>query len=163
MMIFVRPAATASSMTYWMIGLSTRGSISLGCALVAGRNRVPRPAAGKTALRIFIGPFDASTAPVTIVLSVVLSCALPKELKGTFVLDLRWTAEHWDEVLEAVRKRGQPRPELDVRGEDLKRRELIARLESLRHEHRELSRQIGEEMKAARNNPPGRSEEHTSE
>src|SRR6186997_43470 len=34
-----------------MIGLSTSGSISLGCALVAGRKRVPRPAAGKTALR----------------------------------------------------------------------------------------------------------------
>src|SRR5207302_5441272 len=46
-----RPAATASSTTYWMSGLSTTGSISLGCALVAGRNRVPRPAAGRTALR----------------------------------------------------------------------------------------------------------------
>src|SRR5688572_13929646 len=34
------------------MGLSTRGNISFGCALVAGRNRVPRPAAGKTALRI---------------------------------------------------------------------------------------------------------------
>src|SRR6185369_1378005 len=34
-----------------MIGLSTMGSISFGCALVAGRKRVPRPAAGKTALR----------------------------------------------------------------------------------------------------------------
>src|SRR5215472_4306737 len=34
-----------------MIGLSTRGSISLGWALVAGRKRVPNPAAGKTALR----------------------------------------------------------------------------------------------------------------
>src|SRR5215469_1276347 len=36
-----------------MSGLSTNGSISLGCALVAGRNRVPSPAAGKTALRTF--------------------------------------------------------------------------------------------------------------
>src|SRR4029453_17273109 len=34
-------------------GLSTRGSISLGCALVAGRKRVPSPAAGITALRTF--------------------------------------------------------------------------------------------------------------
>jgi hypothetical protein len=33
--------------------LSTKGNISLGCALVAGRNLVPRPAAGKTALRTF--------------------------------------------------------------------------------------------------------------
>src|ERR1700691_811396 len=45
-----RPALTASSTTYWMAGLSTTGSISLGVALVAGRNRVPRPAAGTTAL-----------------------------------------------------------------------------------------------------------------
>ena len=44
------PAATASSTTYWMAGLSTTGSISLGVALVAGRNLVPRPAAGITAL-----------------------------------------------------------------------------------------------------------------
>src|SRR3954470_3068917 len=45
-----RPAATASSTTYWMAGLSTTGSISFGVALVAGRNLVPRPAAGMTAL-----------------------------------------------------------------------------------------------------------------
>ena len=54
MMISVQPAATASSTPYWMRGLSTRQSISLGVALVAGRKRVPMPAAGKTALRIFI-------------------------------------------------------------------------------------------------------------
>src|SRR5436190_23206571 len=58
MMMLVRPAATASSMTYWMIGLSTRGGISLGCALVAGRKRVPQPAAGKTALRTRIRPLE---------------------------------------------------------------------------------------------------------
>src|SRR5450755_612380 len=44
------PARVASSTTYWMAGLSTTGSISLGVALVAGRNRVPIPAAGITAL-----------------------------------------------------------------------------------------------------------------
>src|SRR5438309_8347293 len=43
------PLAIASSTPYWMVGLSTRGSISFGCALVTGRNRVPRPAAGKIA------------------------------------------------------------------------------------------------------------------
>src|ERR1051325_8560330 len=48
------PAASASSTPYWMIGLSTRGSISLGCAFVAGRNRVPSPAAGNTAFEICI-------------------------------------------------------------------------------------------------------------
>src|SRR3954466_9220768 len=43
------PARTASSTTYWIAGLSTTGSISLGIAFVAGRNRVPSPAAGITA------------------------------------------------------------------------------------------------------------------
>src|SRR6266496_2148956 len=63
-MISSRPEATASSTTYWMVGLSTRGSISLGCALVAGRKRVPSPAAGKTALRsFFIALGHATTRP----------------------------------------------------------------------------------------------------
>jgi hypothetical protein len=41
-----------------MMGLSTSGIISLGWALVAGRNRVPSPAAGKTALQtcFFMNP-----------------------------------------------------------------------------------------------------------
>src|SRR5580698_5118448 len=46
------PASSASSTAYWMRGLSTTGSISLGLALVAGKNRVPRPATGNTAVRI---------------------------------------------------------------------------------------------------------------
>src|SRR5215470_13536276 len=54
MMIWLQPAARASSTPYWMMGLSTTGSISFGCALVAGRNRVPSPAAGNTALRTLI-------------------------------------------------------------------------------------------------------------
>src|SRR6266404_1140373 len=37
-----------------MRGLSTSGSISFGWAFVAGRKRVPNPAAGKTALRTFV-------------------------------------------------------------------------------------------------------------
>src|ERR1700757_3226532 len=49
------PASRASSTAYWIRGRSTTVSISFGIALVAGRNRVPRPATGKTALRIFIG------------------------------------------------------------------------------------------------------------
>ena len=44
------PGRTASSTTYWMAGLSTTGSISLGCALVAGRKRVPRPGGGDDGL-----------------------------------------------------------------------------------------------------------------
>src|SRR6476661_6300630 len=51
--ISVTPAATASSTAYWISGLSTMGSISLGWALVAGRKRLPRPATGKTAFLTF--------------------------------------------------------------------------------------------------------------
>src|SRR3712207_3353994 len=46
------PAARASSTTCCTTGRSTTHSISLGTALVAGRNRVPRPATGRTALRM---------------------------------------------------------------------------------------------------------------
>ena len=42
----VRPAAAASSTTYWIAGVSMTGSISFGIALVAGTNLVPRPAPG---------------------------------------------------------------------------------------------------------------------
>src|SRR5688500_8568720 len=47
--ISVIPAAAASSTAYWISGLSTIGSISLGLALVTGRKRLPRPATGNTA------------------------------------------------------------------------------------------------------------------
>src|ERR1044072_1024902 len=50
----VIPAPTAAATTYWMVGLSMTGTISLGWLLVAGRNRVPSPAAGITALRTFV-------------------------------------------------------------------------------------------------------------
>ena len=43
------PAAAASSTMYCSTGRSTTGRSSLGTALVAGRNRVARPAAGITA------------------------------------------------------------------------------------------------------------------
>src|SRR6266705_2530420 len=48
------PAATASSTMYCNVGLSTSGNISFGITLLAGSTRVPRPATGKTALRILI-------------------------------------------------------------------------------------------------------------
>src|SRR5262249_4907933 len=48
----VAPADNASSTAYWIRGLSTTGSISLGLAFVAGRNLVPRPATGNTAVRM---------------------------------------------------------------------------------------------------------------
>ena len=48
------PAATASSTTHWIDGRSTTVSISFGMALVAGRKRVPSPAAGITAVRTLV-------------------------------------------------------------------------------------------------------------
>ena len=45
------PASAASAATSSMPGVSTTGSSSLGTVLVAGRNRVPSPAAGTTAVR----------------------------------------------------------------------------------------------------------------
>jgi hypothetical protein len=61
----VRPAATASSTTYWIEGLSTTGSISFGVLFVAGRKRVPMPAAGMTALVTFFAGalLTATTLP----------------------------------------------------------------------------------------------------
>jgi hypothetical protein len=51
---FSAPAAIASSTAYWISGLSTIGSFSLGLAFVAGRNLVPRPDTGNTAAVIFL-------------------------------------------------------------------------------------------------------------
>src|SRR5437899_2170426 len=48
----VMPAAAASSTAYWISGLSTTGSISVGLAFVAGSKRVPIPATGNTAFVI---------------------------------------------------------------------------------------------------------------
>src|SRR3989338_10571264 len=62
-MMSVIPAATISLTIYCMIGLSTIGSISFGCALVAGRNRVPLPATAMIALLIL---------PAFVFLSMVL-------------------------------------------------------------------------------------------
>jgi hypothetical protein len=45
----------------------------LGCALVAGRKRVPSPAAGKTAFLIFCIRGDASTTPSLLILRVALA------------------------------------------------------------------------------------------
>ena len=44
------PAAAASAATSSIPGVSTTGSSSFGTAFVAGRNRVPSPAAGTMAV-----------------------------------------------------------------------------------------------------------------
>src|SRR5262245_25821439 len=68
-MISSIPAATHSSTISWMLGVSTSGNISFGIALVAGRNRVPSPATGSTALRtrflvMRVRPFYARRQPM---------------------------------------------------------------------------------------------------
>src|SRR5947207_4743498 len=85
------PAARAYSTAYWIRGLSTTGSISLGLALVAGRNRVPRPATGNTAVRM---------TDVGFVLIKLFSCGLllslesnvPECSKVYASAQLRWSA-----------------------------------------------------------------------
>src|SRR5215831_2344493 len=116
MMISDRPEATASSTTYWIIGLSTRGSISFGCAFVAGKNRVPRPAAGKMALR---------TAAVT-----------ARIVSLEAMLDPTYVREHLEEVRAGLRNRGldadavlEPFTALDAR-----RKTLIPKVEGLKRD-----------------------------
>src|ERR1035441_6866415 len=58
-----------------MIGLSTIGSISLGIAFVAGRKRVPSPAAGKTALRTLAG-----------IVSSVIGKAVKCRVRGSYFM-----------------------------------------------------------------------------
>src|ERR1700678_3268369 len=48
------PDAMHSSTAYWISGFFTTRNISFGMAFVAGRNRVPKPATGNTALRTFL-------------------------------------------------------------------------------------------------------------
>src|SRR5215469_13491053 len=61
-----------------MMGLSTIGNISLGCALVAGKKRVPRPAAGRTALRTrrAAGIFASVESTIRLLVPSLLFCRL---------------------------------------------------------------------------------------
>ena len=45
-MIFLIPETWASSIMYWITGLSTNGQSSFGTALLRGKNLVPGPAMG---------------------------------------------------------------------------------------------------------------------
>ena len=58
------PAARASSIAYWISGLSTTGNSSLASDLVAGKNLVPRPATGSTAFfNAFVTRYDPLRSP----------------------------------------------------------------------------------------------------
>ena len=70
------PAARASSIVYWMSGLSTSGRIYFGTDLVAGRNLVPNPATGSTALVTLF----AITPPTCLLIktsNAVTACSVP--------------------------------------------------------------------------------------
>src|SRR5947209_11238288 len=105
MMIWSQPAASASSTPYWMIGLSTSGSISLGWALVAGKKRVPNPAAGKTALRTLI--FMCQVSCASLVRCTILMESECQRMMGKIgqamkeYLDL--VTEQWDQALTRLK------------------------------------------------------------
>src|SRR5258708_1873661 len=81
------PLAMASSTPYWIVGLSTSGSISFGCALVTGRNRVPSPAAGKIA-------FLTGGIPIRDNLSVGSTLRPPAGTGGTAPAGRRGRSHH---------------------------------------------------------------------
>ena len=128
MTMLATPDCTASSTPYWMTGLSTSTSISFGCALVAGRNRVPRPAAGNTALRI--------VRSMRVILSQVKSaaCSIRAFLRDN---------------LEAVRtgllKRGADlASELDdLATLETRRRRLLPEIEGLKREQNAAGDEVG--------------------
>ncbi len=66
------PASAASAATNSMPGVSTTGSSSLGTVLVAGRKRVPKPAAGTIAVR------GTETCGVAIVETISLTLWRPR-------------------------------------------------------------------------------------
>src|SRR5262249_11153022 len=102
-----------------MIGLSTSGSISLGCALVAGRNRVPRPAAGETALRRVATAKSYRTM----------------DRRGS-MLDAAYVRDHIEEVRTGLRNRGldPDRALEEIATLETARRRLIPELEGLKRQ-----------------------------
>src|SRR6266508_3683824 len=107
-----------------MIGLSTSTSISFGWAFVAGRKRVPSPAAGKTALRI--GPFMAA---IVTQINSRTDC-------GFLMLDPALLRDHLDAVRAGLQNRG-----VDLHAEldelvvlENRRRRLLPEVEGLKRE-----------------------------
>src|SRR5256712_5805189 len=131
-----------------MTGLSTRTSISFGCALVAGRKRVPRPAAGKIALRIV-----ASMRAIVSQLQS-LGTAVGKQLcrrrttslarrdrhraliRGGIMVDPTLLRDNLETVRAGVQKRGlDMSAELDeLAALEARRRRLLPELEGLKRE-----------------------------
>src|SRR5262245_42783778 len=138
-----------------MIGLSTSGSISFGCALVAGRNRVPRPAAGKTALRTVVvtsGSYQSLLREATLVARTRAARerrraegprkrsspgvgGAPREYDSR-MLDPVYVRDHIEAVRTGLRNRGMDADNAleDIATLETARRRLIPELEGLKRQ-----------------------------
>ncbi|MEJ2672516.1 MAG: serine--tRNA ligase [Deltaproteobacteria bacterium] len=66
------------------------------------------------------------------------------------MLDIKFVREHLEEVETALKNRGQEISLEDYRGREAERRRLLTRLDELRHERNNLSKEVGGLMKAGR-------------
>jgi seryl-tRNA synthetase len=66
------------------------------------------------------------------------------------MLDLKFVREHQEEVEKALKNRGQKISLDEYRGREAERRQLLTRLEELRHERNTLSKEVGALMQAGK-------------
>jgi seryl-tRNA synthetase len=66
------------------------------------------------------------------------------------MLDIKFVREHLEEVEQALKNRGQEISLEEYRQREAERRQLLTRLEELRHERNTLSKEVGTLMKAGR-------------
>jgi seryl-tRNA synthetase len=66
------------------------------------------------------------------------------------MLDLKFVREHQEEVEQALKNRGQAISLDEYRGREAERRQLLTRLEELRHERNTLSKEVGALMQAGK-------------
>ena len=66
------------------------------------------------------------------------------------MLDLKFVREHQDKVEQALKNRGQELSLDEYRGREAERRQLLTRLEELRHERNALSKEVGPLMQAGK-------------
>ncbi len=68
------------------------------------------------------------------------------------MLDIKFVREHLEEVEQALKNRGQGISLEEYRRRETERRQLLTRLEELRHERNTLSKEVGALMKAGKRN-----------
>ncbi len=66
------------------------------------------------------------------------------------MLDIKFVREHLEEVEQALKNRGQEISLDEYRRREAERRQLLTRLEELRHERNSLSKEVGALMKAGK-------------